>query len=193
MSRGRHQADRGDFGRDLLITLVGIAVVAVVVFGGLWAVSAWRGSDDSSTTRAGSVLGTPTSDSTTSVPGSSEDDEIGTASTTVATTVPAETTRATIAVRSPSQVTVQVLNAVGTTGLAGEITIELRSAGYRTVEADDYQPLQDRSQVLFKAGYGPEAFELAAGFFPDAAVGMSPTIPENVDIMVLLGSSYGDE
>jgi hypothetical protein len=188
---GRHEADRGDFGRDLIITLVGIAVVAVVVFGGLWAVSAWRnGEDASSTTAAASSTSSGGVESSAAPAG-------GAATTTtvaaVSTTVASATTRATIGVRAPSEITVKVLNAVGTTGLAGRVTTTLRAAGYRMVEADDYEPLQDRSQVLFKDGYGPEAFELAAEFFPDAQVGMSPDIPADIDIIVLLGSSYEAE
>jgi cytoskeletal protein RodZ len=173
-----------------MITLAGIAVVAVVVFGVLWAVSAWRNGDGSATTvAAGSETGVD--ESTTTAPSDSTAAEPeATSSSAPATTTPPETTLSTIGVRDPSQISVQVLNSVGTTGLAGEVTIQLISAGYRTVEADDYEPLQDRSQVLFRDGYGPEAFELAAAFFPDAEVGMSPDIPADVDIMVLLGTSF---
>jgi hypothetical protein len=190
VSRGKHEADRGDFGRDLIITLVGIAVVAVVVFGALWAVSTWRNGQDASTTVASSESTTVTGVETTAAaaPGASTTVEI----TDTSAAVP-ETTRATISVREPSEVTVQILNAVGTTGLAGQVTTSLRAAGYRMVEADDYEPLLDRSQVLFKDGYGPEAFEIAAEFFPDAQVGMSPDIPADIDIIVLLGTSYEAE
>lgn len=182
MSRGRHEAQRGDFTRDLLITVVGIAVVAVVVFGGLWAVSVWRNGDTTSTSTTFASSTTAPEVATSAAPGSS-------VTTVPPTTVPPATTRATIGVRDPSEITVQVLNAVGTTGLASEVSTLLQEAGYQTVEPTDYEPLLDRSQVLFKDGYGPEAFELAA-LFPDAQVGMSPDIPEDVDVMVLLGSSY---
>jgi hypothetical protein len=188
VSPGRHEADRGDFGRDLVITLVGIAVVAVVVFGGLWAVSTWRNGQAASTTSTLASSTVVTEDG--SVAPSDTLDEATTATTVATTEAAGATTVVTIAVREPTEVTVQVLNAVGTTGLASQVTTSLRAAGYRTVEADDYEPLQDRSQVLFKDGYGPEAFELAAEFFPDAQVGMSPDIPADIDIIVLLGSSY---
>lgn len=187
MSRGRHAADHGSFPRDLVITVVGIIVVAVLVFGGLWVFSSFFGGDDAvgtTSSLAGSTTVTteePTPDTTASAP-----------STTPTTAAPASTTTPTITVRAPQEVTVQVLNAVGTTGLAAEVTADLRAEGYRTVEPDDYEPLLDRSQVLFRDGYGPEAFELAA-FFPDAQVGMSPDVPDGVDIIVLLGSSYEGE
>ena len=186
MSRGRHAAGSGTFWRDLVIALVGIIVVAGLVFGGLWVYSLFFGDDGfesvppSSTSVVGSTV--------TSVAAASVPSEPG----TTASTAPAETTTPTLTVRSPPEITVQVLNAVGTTGLAADVTTDLRTAGYRTVPADDYEPLLDQSQVLFRDGYGPEAFELAA-IFPDAQVGMSPDVPEGVDIIVLLGTSFGAE
>ncbi len=187
MSRGRHASDQGTFPRDLIITLVGIVVVAVLVFGGLWVFSLFFGDDgaSSASTSAASVPTETTTDLQTPTTSSAP-------SSTATSVPPADTTTPTITVRAPGEITVQVLNSVGTTGLAAEVTATLRSEGYRTVEPDDYEPLLDRSQILFRDGYGPEAFELAA-LFPDAQVGMSPDVPDDVDIIVLLGSSFEDE
>ncbi len=179
MSRGRHAA-RANFSRDLVVMVLGIIVVGAVVFGALWFGSSILGDDDPGEDTAGSTVPSTTVESVAT-------------STTVAapstTTPPADTTTPTITPRAPSEIVVQVLNAVGTTGLAADVTAELRAAGYDTVPADDYEPILAQSQILFRDGYGPEAFELAA-LFPDAQVGMSRDMPEGVDLVVLLGGSF---
>jgi hypothetical protein len=178
VSRGRHAA-RANFSRDLVIMVLGIIVVGAVVFGALWFGASIIGGDDQDD---GALVPAVPSTSAPAVP-----------ATTVApsstTTPPAATTTPTITPREPSDIVVQVLNAVGTTGLAAEVTTQLRAAGYDTVPAADYQPILAQSQILFRDGYGPEAFELAA-LFPDAQVGMSRDMPEGVDLVVLLGGSF---
>jgi hypothetical protein len=178
VSRGRHAA-RANFSRDLLIMIVGIIVVGAVVFGALWFGSSLLGGDEQAEDSAGPASSTSTvpAPTTTTVPAPPT------------TTLPAETTTPTITPRPPSEIVVQVLNAVGTTGLAAEVTIDLRAAGYDTVPAADYEPILGQSQILFRDGFGPEAFELAA-LFPDAQVGMSRDMPEGVDLVVLLGGSF---
>lgn len=183
MNKGRHAAG-ANFPRDLAIMLVGIVVVGAVVFGALWVASSLVGGDDDTATSSTAAASTTVVPVTTV---SSVD-----ASSSSSTSVAAATTVATITPRPPNQVVVQVLNAVGTTGLAADVTTVLRAQGYDTIAPDDYEPLLDRSQILFRDGFGPEAFELAA-IFPDAQVGMSRDIPEGVDLVVLLGSSYEAE
>jgi hypothetical protein len=161
--------------------IVGIVVVGAVVFGALWVGSSLLGGDDQPDESAASVT-------STSAPPEPTSTTVASPTTTAAV---AETTTPTITPRQPSEIVVQVLNAVGTTGLAAEVTIELRAAGYDTVPAADYQPTLAQSQILFRDGYGPEAFELAA-LFPDAQVGMSRDLPEGVDLVVLLGGSFED-
>ncbi len=162
-----------------MIMIVGIIAVGAVVFGALWVGSSWLGGDDQAEDSA--------------VPAPSTSTSADVAPTTLpappTTTLPAETTTPTITPRPPSEIVVQVLNAVGTTGLAAEVTTDLRAAGYDTVPATDYQPILAQSQILFRDGYGPEAFELAA-LFPDAQVGMSRDMPDGVDLVVLLGGSF---
>jgi cytoskeletal protein RodZ len=182
--RGRHAA-RANFSRDLVIMIVGIMVVGAVVFGGLWLGASLFGGDTSAadtTTDASDAVVVSTE--TTGVPTTST-----TTPQTVTTTAPAETTVPTITPREPSEIVVQILNAVGTTGLAAQVTSEVRAAGYDTVPPDDYEPILTQSQILFRDGFGPEAFELAA-LFPDAQVGLSRDMPEGVDLIVLLGGSY---
>jgi hypothetical protein len=91
--------------------------------------------------------------------------------------------------RDPSTVTVQVLNSVGTNGLAGTVTAKLNALGYKTLEPADYQPLLERSKILFRKDFGPEAFELGAEF-PDAQIGQNPDENPSADLVVLLGTSY---
>lgn len=182
MSKGRHAA-RANFPRDLAIMLVGIVIVGAVVFGALWVASSLVGGDDDADAATSTTENTvaPVTTGSSTAPSST--------STSIAA---AETTVSTITARPPSEIVVQVLNAVGTTGLAADVTTLLREQGYDTIAPTDYEPLLDRSQILFRDGFGPEAFELAA-IIPDAQVGMSRDLPEGVDLIVLLGSSYEAE
>lgn len=179
MNRGRHAA-RANFSRDLVVMILGIIAVGAVVFAALWFGSSILGGDgqaeDTTVLAVSSTTASSFPTPTTVAPSST-------------TTPPAETTTPTITPRPPSEIVVQVLNAIGTTGLAADVTTELRAAGYDTVPAADYQPILAQSQILFRDGFGPEAFELAA-LFPDAQVGMSRDMPEGVDLVVLLGGSF---
>jgi hypothetical protein len=181
VSRGRHAA-RANFSRDFVIMILGIIVVGAVVFSALWFGSSIIGGGG----EAADTPQTSVSTETTSLPATSTTVAPATTSTSAP---PAETTTPTIIPREPSEIGVQVLNAVGTTGLAADVTTDLRAAGYRTVPPDDYEPILGRSQILFRDGYGPEAFELAA-LFPDAQVGMSRDMPDGVDLIILLGGSF---
>jgi hypothetical protein len=161
--------------------LVGIVVVGAVVFGALWVGSSLLGNG----VEAMDTTSTSTSSTAVTVAPSST----ATAAQPSTTAPPAETTTPTITPRPPEEIVVQVLNAVGTTGLASEASNIVRAAGYQTIAPDDYEPTLEQSAILFRDGFGPEAFELAA-LFPDAEVGMSQTVPDGVDLMVLLGASY---
>ncbi|MDH4307690.1 MAG: LytR C-terminal domain-containing protein [Acidimicrobiia bacterium] len=185
MTRGRHAAG-GTFPRDLVITVVGIIVVGAIVFTLLWVGSSLTGGGDDAVVASSTTV--------TSIPAEAPaSTAAGSESSTATTTIPqSSTTLDVVEARPTSDVVVQVLNAVGTTGLAAEVTATLQEAGYETVPPDDYEPLLSRSRVLFRDGYGPEAFELAA-LFPDAEVGQSPDVPDGVDILVLIGTTFEDE
>lgn len=181
--RGRH-ASRSGVGRDIGIMVAGVIVVGALVYGALWGYSAVFGGDGlgeaatSTTTPAPDTTAEPTSDTTESPQETAPD-------TTVAAF---DTTASTITPRQPSEIVVLVLNSVGTAGLAAEVSAELEELGYDVLEPDDYEPELERSQILFRDDFGPEAFELAA-VVPDAEIALNPD-PGEADIVVLIGSSY---
>ena len=178
--KGRHAGGESTaFVRDLGLMVVGILVVGAVVFGALWMFARATDSDPLAvtTTTSSTVLGTTVS---TTAP--------TTTSTTVATTT--STTSITVGeVREPSEITVLVLNAVGTPGLAGRLTERLAGLGYETLTADDYDPPLDQSRVWYRPGFGAEALELAAQI-PDALIEVNPDTDTDADIVVVLGGSY---
>lgn len=186
MAKGRHvSSDRqGAFLRDSVIMGVGILIVAALTYGAIWLFQDFRdGSDDPvavDTTTTSTVATTATT-------------EPPTTSSTVTTTTQATTTTTepVIEVRPPEEVTVLVLNSIGTPGLAGRVTELLTDQGYDTLEADNYQPELDQSRVWYKDGYGPEALDLAANF-PDAITERNDEAAPEADIVVVLGSSYED-
>jgi hypothetical protein len=179
--------------------LIGIVAVAGVLFGVLTLFS-WLGSRQDPTSTTVAVIVDDTAETTTGVvtaptdraPTSEATPTVGSSSTAPADTAPETTTTQAEVVepRDPAEVTVKVLNAVGVAGLAAQVTDALDSAGYQVQGPDDYEPLLDRTQVLFREGFGPEAFELAGLEFPDAEVGQNPDANPPADILVLLGASY---
>lgn len=180
--KGRHVDDASTtFGRDLAIMVVGILVVGAVVFGALWMFARATDSDPVAVTTSTSLA----PETTTTTAGT-------TSSTTTTTTAPATTTTTSIGgtdVRDPSEVTVLVLNAVGTPGLAGRVTERLAGLGYLTLDADDYDPQLDQSRVWYRTGFGAEALELAAQV-PDALIELNPDADTEADIVVVLGASF---
>lgn len=177
--KGRHVGDESTtFGRDLGLMVVGILVVGAVVFGALWMFARANDSDPAAvtTTTVSTVLGT----------------SVTTTTTTTTTTTPTTTSTTSIAaveVREPSEITVLVLNAVGTPGLAGRLTQRLADLGYVTLDADDYDPPLEQSRVWYRPGFGAEALELAAQI-PDALIEVNPDTDTDADIVVVLGGSY---
>lgn len=164
--------------------LLGIVIVGVLVFGGMWAFT--RGAADAPT-RGGSPSSTVASTPGPTVSSSTTSSSTTVSSTTSTTTSTTQVT--TSAVRDPSQITVLVLNAVGTPGVAGRLTEQLAAAGYQTLEPANYQPRLDQSRVWYREGFGAEAFELAA-WVPDALVELNEDTETDADIVVVLGASY---
>ncbi len=181
--KGRHVDDTSTtFGRDLAIMVVGIVVVGAVVFGALWMFARATDSEPAAVTTSTSPA--PETTTTTAVTTSS--------STTTTTTAPATTSTTSIGgteVRDPSEITVLVLNAVGTPGLAGRLTEQLSGLGYVTLQADDYDPPLDQSRVWYRTGFAAEALELAAQV-PDALIELNPDADTEADIVVVLGASF---
>lgn len=185
---GRH-VDPGSsrFLRDLVVMVVGIGVVAVLVFGGLWLIAQVGGDDDAVAATTSSTTSTTAAPVTTAAPTTTEADTTTTVSSTSTTTA---STTSTVPARDPSEVTVQVFNAEGTAGLAGSVSSELAAAGYVVLTALDYPDLLDTSRIFHREGFGPEAQELA-GRFPDAQVEPMPAdLDTEADVAVVLGASY---
>lgn len=189
MARGRHASKSGQsaFLRDAAIMAVGIVIVAALMYGILWLIQSWRSPDPlpgaapttqvvESTTTASTLAATTTTVAPTTT----------TTSTTTTTTVPV------IESRPPGDVTVLVLNSVGTAGLAGRVTELLSGLGYNTLEPDNYEPRLEQSLIWYKEGFGPDAQDLAANF-PDAITEFNPDGLPEADIVVLLGASYEEE
>ena len=188
MARGRHASKSGPsaFTRDAIIMGVGIILVAALMYGVLWLIQSWRSSDP----LPGSSDTTLSVDATTT-PSSSAPTTTMTAPTTTTTTAPT-TTVPVIEVRPPEEVTVLVLNSVGTAGLAGRVTEKLGALGYDMLEPDNFEPLLEQSKIWYKPGFGPDANDLAANF-PDAVTEFNPDELPEADIVVLLGASYEEE
>lgn len=186
MSKGRHvtSGTQSAFLRDSVIMAVGILIVAALAYGILWLIQVARSEDGldalagDTTTTTQVVETTPTQPATTS-----------TTVATTTTTVPTTTSTTVIEVRLPEEITVIVLNSVGTAGLAATVTEDLDSLGYVMLTADNYTPLLDQSRVWYKPGFGPEAIDLAANF-PDALTELNADVQPEADIVVLLGASH---
>ncbi len=186
MTKGRHASKAGQsaFLRDATIMGVGIIIVAALMYGILWLVQSWRSPDPlpgaSETTLVVESPTTTRAMTTTT-----------TAPPTTTTTAPT-TTAPVIEVRPPEEVTVLVLNSVGTSGLASRVTEKLATLGYDTLEPDNFEPLLEQSLIWYKPGFGPDANDLAANF-PDAVTEFNPDELPEADIVVLLGASYEEE
>ena len=180
---GRHAAPAGpSFYRDLFTMLGGILAVGIVVYLGLSAMSTTEtpGSTSSTapSTTTTAILTTTSEASTTTTT---------TSTTTVTTTAPTTTT---VALRSPSEIQVRVLNGVGIAGLASEVSAELEALGYQMLEPGNYSPVLAQSRIWYDATFEGEAFELAAQF-PDAQVEQaSADLDVDADIVVVLGESH---
>ena len=156
-----------------------IIVVAIIVYGLLW-FFAGRDNSPPPTTTAQSFTSTTDQATTTR--------ELTTRPTSVSTTEATTTTA--VALRTPPEVRVLVLNAVGVTGLAAEVTEDLQGIGYQVLTPSNYQPALEQSRVWYGPAFEAEAFELAGVAFPDALVELNNELTADADIVVILGASY---
>ncbi|HSJ33768.1 MAG TPA: LytR C-terminal domain-containing protein [Acidimicrobiia bacterium] len=196
--RGRHVRRSGlGFYRDVASLVAGIVLVGALVFGGL---SWWAGRDgDSTTTTAGgSTLTTTTSTTvlTTAVPTTppTTPPTIATSTSPSTTDAPATTSAPPTTLRTarqPSEVRVIVLNSIGVTGLAGELSDQLGGMGYQMIEAANYTPELSDTMIFHADGYSLEALDLSEAV-PDGTVAPDQELAEewDVDIVVVIGRSY---
>lgn len=105
------------------------------------------------------------------------------------TTAPPSTTSTLAPVRRPDQITVQVLNSTGVTGLAGRITERLSALGYRTESPANHRPRLDTSVVWYLEGFDREA-EILAEEIPDANLEPFPGEEPRAHLTVVVGASY---
>ncbi|MGA7269730.1 MAG: LytR C-terminal domain-containing protein [Acidimicrobiia bacterium] len=169
--------------------MAGILLVGAIVFGGLslWAGRGSGAGDTTTSTSAGPDI-TTTTTSTTS-PVSTIDETTSTSSTSTTTTAPTSTTIR--EVRSPSEVTVVVLNSTGRTGLAADLTGQLEGLGYETLPPDNYSPTLSDTTIFYADGFSLEAQALAESV-PDAILStdQDPIQSSGADLVVVIGSSY---
>lgn len=205
---GKHEAPgTGEFWagliRHVIIWVLGIAIVLALVFAVVKLLPEWFPGDDAglSTTAGISVAGETTSTTiesgvqpvrTTSTSGGVPPvSTTSVATTTPSTTSPVATTTTTAvtAERSPSEITVKVLNSTTVKGLAAGITADLADLGYQMKEQDNYRPTLQESFVYYAPGFQAEAFTLAE-LVPGATVAANPAAVASADLLVILGTSY---
>ena len=176
---GRHAAPVGrNFYRDLATMVGGIIVVAILVYGLLW-FFAGRDNVPPPTSQAAQ----PTVSTTAAVTTTRQ-----LVSNSTSTTEAPTTTAVTL--RAPEEVRVLVLNAVGVTGLAADVTEDLQGFGYQVLTPSNYQPALEQSRVWYWPAFEAEAFELAGVAFPDALVELNNELTTDADIVVILGASF---
>lgn len=105
-----------------------------------------------------------------------------------------DTTTTTVPVRSPSQVSVIVLNGTSVGGAAGKYSTAIGTAGYQMLEPTDAVAKIPATQVFFVAGYEREAaaVALAAGAPATLTPAVMPTPPPgeigNANVVVVIGT-----
>jgi hypothetical protein len=181
--KGRHSGEGGSFYRDLAIMVGGILGVGALVFFLLFLLARDTTSQTTTTTST-------TTTTTTSVPGETTTSNASTSSTQE------QTTSSTVPVRPNEEVRVVVLNSVGIAGAAGRFTQTLADAGYQTLEAGDYRPLQNPTKIWYREGFSAEANALAAFMLEDSGTQTQveplpdETVQPGADLIVVLGTGF---
>lgn len=110
----------------------------------------------------------------------------------------AETTSTTIAVRSPAEVTVIVLNGTSVGGAAGKYSVAIGTAGYQMLESGNATTKIPTTQVYFAEGFELEAaaVALAAGAPATVTPAALPTPPPGeigaANVVVVIGADLAD-
>jgi hypothetical protein len=88
-------------------------------------------------------------------------------------------------------VQVIVLNSIGVTGIAGELSDQLAGLGYQMTEAANYTPELSDTMIFHADGFSLEALDLSEAV-PDGTVAPDQELAEEwgVDIVVVIGRSY---
>ena len=178
--KGKHSSGgSGDFYRDLAMMIGGIILVGAAVFFVLF----WL-ADNSDP-----VVTTTDSSTTTTTAQVAVATTVQTVTTTTPT--PTTTTTSTVPIRSNSEVRVIVLNSTQVSGAAGALTSNLGDAGYLTLPADDYRPLQDPSRIWYRSSFSAEANELLQ-YVPGAVVEPLAVsgLAEGADVIIVLGTGF---
>ncbi len=187
--RGRHARRSGvGFYRDVLFLVAGILIVGAVVFGGLSVWAGW-GEDDATITTTSTTV--PGAETTTTEPAPAPTTTTTTSSVTTETTTTTATSTTLRQIRDPGEVRIVVLNSIGVTGLAAELTDELAALGYQMVPPDNYTPELSDTMIFHADGFSLEAVELIE-VIPDGSVAPDAelTTSAGVDIVVVIGRSY---
>lgn len=200
---GKHEAPgTGEFWAGLVrhatMVVLGVGIVLALVFAVIKLLPEWFPSEAAQPS-------TPTAISTASTTSTTVDviaQPPRTTSTMAATTVPttiAQSTTTTVSPttsstapateRSPSEITVKVLNSTRTSGLAAGLTADLAAAGYQMEEQDNYSPTQVDNFIYYAPGYQAEALTLQ-GLIPDTKVAQNPAAAPSANLLVILGTSY---
>lgn len=140
--------------------------------------------------------GLDTSEVVTSSKGDTSTDG-GSAATDEGTDADSETTT-TLAVRSPAEVTVIVLNGTSVGGAAGKYSTALGTAGYQMLEAGDAATKIPATQVFFTPGFEREAaaVALAAGAPATVTPAALPTPPPGevgaANVVIVIGADLAN-
>lgn len=163
MTRGRHAADDGSFGRSAgMAAGRGALLLAVAVLLGIVLLNA---ADDSPTDTVSAAR--PSADATTSLPPA---------------VLPPPTTASTVPLRAAKDVRVLTANGTSVKGVGGRVKDVLKGAGYNVLAPTDAKPAT-ASAVYFAPGFEREAQAVAQYLaLPPTTVQPMPVPPPVTDL-----------
>jgi hypothetical protein len=171
VSRGRHAAADGSFGRSAgSAALRGAVLIAAAVLLGIVLLRATDSPEPFADIESG-----------------------GGATTTTTADTEATSTSTTAATRSPAEVKVLVANGSDVAGAAGRVKDELAAKNYNVLAATDATGTASASVVYFNEGFEAEAAALAAQFPTPPAVQPMPAQPpvsdlRGADVLVVIAA-----
>lgn len=175
MKPGRYAAADGSFGRSAGVAMGrGVALLAVALVIGIVLLNA------TSNDPPGTVVSATSTTKTTSKPSA------------VTTTTAAPTT--TVPAHNPKDVKVLVANGSGTSGVAGNASTPLKTAGFNVLAPANADKVQE-SSVYFVAGYEKDAADIATALALPATAAKAMPNPApvksdaNPQIIVVVGSA----
>lgn len=93
--------------------------------------------------------------------------------------------------RTPSEVTLGVLNSTDTEGLGVDLVVDLAALGYQVQDRGAYRPALASGFIYYAPGFHLEAFMLCP-FLGGAAIAENPSAEPVDDLLVILGSDYSE-